>query len=71
MAQASDAYATRVPFVSTCPRCGRERAQWYMHIALKVLMRRGQPVQGYCAPCQTFWELSVDEHDELAAKVAS
>ncbi len=69
--QASEAYATRIPFVSTCPNCGHERAQWYTQIALMVLMRRGQAVQGYCGPCQTFWELRVDERDQLAAKLAS
>ncbi len=69
--QAPEAFATRIPFVSTCPGCGRQRAQWYTQIALMVLMRRGQPVQGYCGPCQRFWELSVDERNELAAKLAS
>jgi hypothetical protein len=33
-------YATRIPFVSACPKCGRDRAQWYTHIALMVMLRR-------------------------------
>jgi hypothetical protein len=64
-------YATGVPFVSACPRCGSDRAQWYTHIALKVMLRRGQPVQGYCGPCQEFWQLSADERNDLASKLTN
>lgn len=70
MTQVAPAYATRIPFVSPCPRCGRERAQWYSQIALTVLFRRSQPVEGYCAPCQEFWQLTAHERKDLAAKLS-
>jgi hypothetical protein len=38
MTQAAAA-VTRIPFVSKCPRCGDERAQWYSHRALSTLLR--------------------------------
>ena len=71
MTQVAPAYATRIQFVSACPRCGHERAQWYVHIALTVLFRRGLPVEGYCGPCQEYWQLSTDERTNLAAKLAA
>ena len=71
MTQVAPAYTTRVLLASPCPRCGRERAQWYSLIALTVLLRRSQPVEGYCAPCQEFWQLSTDERNALAAKLPS
>lgn len=70
MTQVAPAYATRISFVSACPRCGRERAQWYSQIALAVSFRRSQPVEGYCAPCQEFWQLSAPERNDLAAKLS-
>ena len=70
MTQVAPAYATRIPFVSACPRCGRERAQWYSQIALTVSFRRSKPVEGYCAPCQEFWQLSAHERNDLAAKLS-
>ena len=70
MTQVAPAYARRIPFVSACPRCGRERAQWYLQIALTASFRRGDPVEAYCAPCLEFWQLSTDERANLAANLA-
>ncbi len=70
MTQPAPAYAKRIQFLSACPRCGRERVQWYSHIALAVLFQRSQPVEGYCAPCQEFWPLSAYERSGLAAKLS-
>jgi len=71
MTQVAVAHGTRIPFVSTCPRCGHDQAQWYSHLALTTLLRRGRPVQGYCVVCQEYWELDSQERSELAAKLAS
>src|SRR5215471_14810510 len=54
MTQAATA-VTRIPFVSTCPRCGDERA----------------PVEGYCVICQEYWQLNSQERRDLAAKLAN
>ena len=61
---------TRIPFVSTCPRCGAERAQWYSDFALSTLLRRDDVV-GYCVMCQAYWELNNQERSDLAAKLAN
>jgi hypothetical protein len=71
MTQAAMTHEIRIPFVSTCPRCGNERAQWYSHRALTTLLRRCHPVEGYCVPCQGYWQLSTGELDGLAAKLSS
>jgi len=62
---------TRIPHVSTCPRCGNEQAQWYSHRALSTLLRRGHPVEGYCVFCQDYWQLDGQERGDLAARLAS
>ena len=61
-----DVAVTRIPFVSTCPRCGDERAQWYSDRALSTLLRRGHPVEGYCVMCQEYWQLDSHERSALA-----
>jgi len=71
MTQGATAQGTRIPFVSTCPRCGDERAQWYSDRALSTLLRRGHPVEGYCVMCQEYWQLSRTELEGLAAKLSS
>ena len=71
MTQAAAARGTRIPFVSTCPRCGNEQAQWYSQLALTTLLQRGHPVDGYCVVCQDYWQLSPPELDSLATKLLS
>jgi len=65
------AAVTRIPFVSKCPRCGDERAQWYSDRAVSTLLRRGHPVEGYCVMSQEYWQLDSRERSDLATKFAS
>ena len=67
--QANANHATHIPFISTCPWCGQERAQWQTHGALRRLLHRGYPVEGYCGPCQEYWQINARERDGLAAKL--
>jgi hypothetical protein len=62
---------TNIPIVSTCPRCGDERAQWYSDRALSRLLQRGHAVEGYCVLCQEYWQLDSYERGALAAKLSS
>jgi hypothetical protein len=71
MAQAAAADGTRIPFVSACPRCGHEQAQWYSHRTLTTLLRRGHPVEGYRVLCQEYWQLNTRELEGLVAKLSS
>jgi len=71
MTQAAVAPGTRIPFVSICPRCGHEQAQWYSHLAISTLLRHGHAVQGYCVVCQEYWQLDRHERSDLAAKLVS
>ena len=69
MTQAVMAQAMRIPFMSMCPRCGTEQAQWYSRLALVARLKRGHRVDGYCVVCQENWQLSTDEQHSLAAKL--
>ena len=71
MTQAAAAQTLQILFISMCPTCGNEQAQWYSHSALLTLLRRGHPVAGYCVVCQENWHLSTDEQNSLAAKLLS
>jgi hypothetical protein len=71
MTQIAVAPGTRIPFVSTCPRCGSEQTQWYSHLALTTVLWRGHPVEGYCLVCQEYWQLDSHERSDLAARLAS
>ena len=62
---------TRIPFVSICPLCGDERAQWYSDRAISISLERGHPMEGYCVMCQAYWQLNSQERSDLAAKLAS
>ena len=70
MTQAADG-VTHIPFVSVCPRCGDERAQWYSDRSLSRLLQHGHPVEGYCVMCQEYWQLDSPERSALAAKLAN
>ena len=71
MTQAAVTHRTRISLVSVCPRCGHEQPQWYSHTAILTLLRRGDPVEGYCVVCQEYWQLDSHERTHLAAKLAS
>jgi len=71
MTQSAATLGTRIPFMSACPRCGHEQAQWYSHRALSTLLERSRPVEGYCVVCQEYWQLDSHERSELAARLAS
>jgi hypothetical protein len=71
MTQIAVAPGTRIPFVSTCPRCGHEQAQWYSYRALSTLLERGRAVEGYCVVCQEYWQLDSQERSDLAGRLAS
>jgi hypothetical protein len=68
--QTAGAHGPRIPFVSTCPRCGYLQAQWYTPSVLLRLLDRGHPVEAYCAMCDLFWKLTAHELDNLAEKLA-
>ena len=70
MTHIAAAHGTCIPLVSTCPRCGNEQAQWYSHLALSTLLRRGHPIEGYCVMCQEYWQLDSHERSSLAAKLS-
>jgi hypothetical protein len=63
--------ATRIPFMSTCPKCGRERATWYSHSGLLRLLHRGYPIEGYCIYCDDYWRISAREREGLATKLTN
>lgn len=67
--QLAKAHVIRVPFVSACPGCGHEQAQWYTHSALLRLLHRGYPVEGYCTLCDEYWRISSHEREALTAKL--
>jgi hypothetical protein len=68
MTRIAVAHGTYIPFVSTCPWCGNEQAQWYSHLALSTQLRRGRPIEGYCVMCQAYWPLESHERSDLAGK---
>jgi hypothetical protein len=70
MTHIAASHGTRIPLVSTCPTCGNEQAQWYLHPALSRLLLRGHPVEGYCVVCQEHWQLDRQERNALAARLA-
>jgi hypothetical protein len=69
MTQVAVGRGTYIPFLSACPRCGHEQAQWYTHSALLRLLHRGYPVEGYCVICDAYWQIGAHERDGLAAKL--
>jgi hypothetical protein len=69
MTQVAVGRGTYIPFVSACPTCGHEQAQWYTHSALLRLLHRGHPVEGYCVICDAYWQIGARERDGLAAKL--
>ena len=60
-----------IVFASTCPRCEREQVQDRFTVAdLMRLLYGGYPVEAYCAICDSFWPVSIQERVELGDVVA-
>jgi hypothetical protein len=57
---------TRVPFLSTCPKCKLNQVQWYARGALRRLLNGDHPVEAYCVPCDEYWSTSAHERTALA-----
>jgi hypothetical protein len=64
--QAHGTIPARVPFLSTCPKCKHNQAQWYTRGALLRLLNGNHPVEGYCVTCDEYWGISTHERAELA-----
>jgi hypothetical protein len=57
-------------FKSMCPKCGRQQGQYGLtRSALRRLITKGQPVQGYCVTCDAFWSVSDAERAEINRKL--
>jgi len=53
-------------FKSMCPKCGRQQDQYGLNRgALRRLITRGHPVEGYCETCNAFWSVSDAERAEI------
>ena len=61
-----------MPFVSTCPKCGRPEPQLAFSCrALQRSLDEGLPVEAYCAMCDVFWQISPRERVEIATRLVS
>ena len=59
-----------MPFVSRCPKCGRPEPQLaFSRMALQRSLDEGHPVEGYCAMCDVFWQISPRERAEIAVRL--
>ena len=59
-----------VRFVSTCPKCLKERQQrGYTRGALRGFLLSGYKIEGYCVTCDAFWPISAPERTALARQV--
>jgi hypothetical protein len=57
-------------FVSTCPRCLKERHQrGYTRAALGGLLLSGYKIEGYCVTCDAFWSITGPERAALAQRL--
>jgi hypothetical protein len=57
-------------FTSMCPKCGHQQGQYGLdRSTLTRLLRRGLPVEGYCATCDVFWSVSDAERTEIRNKL--
>jgi len=57
-----------LPFIARCPRCKHQRPQrGYNRAALQRLLKRGHPVEAYCAVCDEYWAVSAEELARIVA----
>jgi hypothetical protein len=60
-----------IPFVSTCPKCGRPEPQLaFSGRALQRSLDERQCIEAYCAMCDVFWPISASERAALAQDLA-
>ena len=63
---------TRIPFMSSCPKCAQVRLQrGYDRATLLRLFNQGYPVEAYCETCDEFWSVSAKERAALIAVTIS
>jgi len=59
-----------VRFVSTCPKCLRDRRQrGYTRGALRGFLLTGHKIEGYCPTCDAFWPINSSERTALVREV--
>jgi hypothetical protein len=58
-------------FLSTCKSCQREQPQDAFSVEdLVRLLDGGHPIEAYCAPCDKFWSIGLQERLKLCDAVA-
>src|SRR5215468_4359444 len=61
-----------VAFVSTCPSCMRRQSQEGFTVAdLVRLFDGGFPIEAYCAICDNFWSINLQERVDLGAAITA
>ena len=59
-----------IPFVSTCPKCGRPEPQLaFSRSAIQWSLDKDRPIEAYCAMCDVYWQLSPQERAVIAQKL--
>jgi hypothetical protein len=59
-----------VRFVSTCPKCLKERPQrGYTRAALVAFLLSGHKIEGYCVGCDEFWPIGASERAAMAGEL--
>jgi hypothetical protein len=59
-----------ISFTSMCPNCGRQQAHAGLSRgAIRRLITKGHPVEGYCETCDVFWSVSDAERAETIRKL--
>ena len=59
-------------FFSKCPKCGSARLQGGdTRGALAQLLETGDPIEGYCVPCDVHWPIAVQERHLVARGIAA
>jgi hypothetical protein len=59
-----------IPFVSTCPKCGRPEPQLaFSRSALERSLGDSDPVEAYCAMCDVYWQLTPHERAEITVRL--
>jgi redox-regulated HSP33 family molecular chaperone len=57
----------QAPFLSECPKCGRDRVlTGYAREELTELLNSGAEIEGHCMSCDERWLISTEERADLA-----
>lgn len=60
----------KITFVSTCPKCGHERAQrGYTRRVLLNLLNRRSEIDAYCINCNVCWPISESERRAISPQL--